>query len=132
MDYRALLDGVWTIAVVGFSKEPTKAGYFVPEYLHRVGYRIIPVNPRVENAWGEPGYAALRDIPDAVELVLVFRKAEYCPDVVRDALAMVHPPRVIWLQSGIISPEARRLATDAGLVFIENRCLMVEHRRMAA
>jgi predicted CoA-binding protein len=132
MDYRALLDGVRTMAVVGISKEPTKAGYFVPEYLHRAGYRIIPVNPKVDAAWGESGYANLREIPDAVELVLVFRKAEYCPDVVRDALAMTHPPRIIWLQSGIISPESRHLAEDAGLIYVENRCLMVEHRRAAA
>lgn len=131
-NYHDLLESVRTIAVVGFSVDEGKAGYYVPEYLHRMGYRIIPVNPRVAEAWGEPGFATLRNIPDEVDLVLVFRKPECCPDVVRDVLAMPHRPRAVWLQSGITSPEAKQLAEDAGLPYVENRCLMVEHRRWAA
>lgn len=126
---RTVLENVRTIAVVGFSTDPEKPAYYVPEYLHDAGYRIVPVNPKVEEAWGERGYAKLTDIPEQVDLVLVFRRAEYCPDVVRDALAMPHRPRAIWLQSGIVSPEAQRLATDAGLDFVQDRCVMVEHRR---
>jgi predicted CoA-binding protein len=131
-DYRALLDTVRTIAVVGFSVDEGKAGYYVPEYLHRMGYRIIPVNPKVSDAWGERGYACLHDIPEPVDLVLVFRRSEFCPDVVRDALAMPHRPQAIWLQTGITSSEAKTLAEEAGIPFVQDRCLMVEHRRWAA
>jgi hypothetical protein len=125
-----ILRSVQTIAVVGFSEDAGKAGYYVPAYLHERGYRIIPVNPQVAEAWGERGYAALPEIPEAVDLVLVFRRAEYCAAIVRDALAMPHRPRAIWLQSGIISAEARRLAVDAGIDYVEDRCAMVERETL--
>ena len=131
MDIHDILAGVKTIAVIGLSTDEAKAGYYVPEYLHDAGFRIIPVNPRVTEIWGEIGYASLRDIPDPVDLVLVFRRAEYVPEVAREALALASPPRVIWLQSGIVSPEARALAEAAGVRYVENRCLMVEYRRMS-
>ncbi|HEY3376890.1 MAG TPA: CoA-binding protein [Armatimonadota bacterium] len=127
-DIKQLLATVRTIAVVGFSNEAEKPGHYVPHYLHEAGYRIIPINPRVAEAWGERGFASLRDIPDPVELVLVFRRAEFCADVVRDALAMAHRPTIIWLQSGIISTEAEGLARAAGITFVQDRCLMIEHR----
>ncbi|MHB9025631.1 MAG: CoA-binding protein [Armatimonadota bacterium] len=127
-----ILKSTHTIAVVGFSEDEGKAGHYVPAYLQKRGYRIIPVNPKVAEAWGERGYAALTDIPEPVDLVVVFRRSEYCADVVRDALAMPHRPRAVWLQSGITSAEARRLAEEAGIVYIEDRCAMVEHRRMGA
>ncbi len=129
---RELLESVHTIAVVGFSLDEGKAGYYVPAYLHDMGYRIIPVNPAVTEAWRERGYASLRDIAEPVDLVLVFRRAEYVPDIVRDALAMPHRPRAIWLQSGIVSPEGEALARAAGLTVMQDRCIMVEHRRLAA
>lgn len=130
-EIRALLAGVHTIAVVGFSTDSSRAGYYVPEYLHEQGFRIIPVNPGVKDAWGEAGYASLRDIPAAVDLVLVFRRAEYCAEVLRDVLAMPHPPKVVWLQTGIICPKSRQLAEEAGIDFVQDRCLMVEHRRLS-
>jgi predicted CoA-binding protein len=129
-DIRYLLEEIHIIAVVGFSHDTAKAGHYVPHYLHDAGYRILPVNPRVAEAWGEPAYASLRDIPDPVDLVLVFRKPQYCPAVVRDALAMPQRPKVIWLQSGILSPEAQQLAEAAGIIFIQNRCIMVDHRHL--
>jgi len=129
-DIRALLEQVRTIAVVGFSTDAAKPAHYVPAYMHEHGYRILPVNPKVTEAWGERGYASLRDIPDPVDLVLVFRRPEYCPEVVRDAIAMPHHPRAIWLQSGIISPEAKRLAEEAGMAFVQDRCIMVEHRSL--
>lgn len=129
MDIRKMLAHVQTIAVVGFTKDPVKAGNYVSEYLHDAGFRIIPVNPSVDVAWGEPAYASLRDIPDPVDLVLVFRRSSFCPEVARDVLAMAHRPQVLWLQSGITSPEARDIAEAAGVDYVENRCLMVEHRR---
>lgn len=132
MEMREILQTTRTIAVVGFSKDTQKPGHFVPAYLHEAGYRIIPVNPAVPEAWGERGYARLQEIPDAVDLVLVFRRPEFAADAVRDALAMPHRPRTIWLQSDITSHEARTLAEEAGLSYVEDRCLMVEHRRLAA
>jgi predicted CoA-binding protein len=132
MDERALLAGVHTIAVVGFSSDEQKPAHYVPAYLHEAGFRILPVNPKVAEAWGERGYASLAEIPEPVDLVLVFRRSEYCPGVVQDALAMAHLPRIIWLQSGIVSPEAEALARDAGIAFVQDRCLMVVHRHMTA
>ncbi len=131
MELREVVRAIHSVAVVGFSTDTDKPAHFVPAYLHDAGVRIIPVNPRVEEAWGERGYASLRDVPDAVDAVLVFRRPEYCPAVVEDALAMPHPPRIIWLQSGITSPEARALAEAHSIEYVENRCLMVEHRRAA-
>lgn len=127
-DLRTLLEEAHTIAVVGLSSDETRPGHYVPRYLHDAGYRIIPVNPALPEMWGERGYASLREIADPVDIVLVFRRADACPAVVRDALALPHPPRVIWLQSGIISAEAEALASAAGIPFVQNRCLMVEHR----
>jgi predicted CoA-binding protein len=88
------------------------------------------VNPGVQDAWGEPAYASLRDIPDPVDLVLVFRRPEYCLDVVRDVLAMPHRPKVIWLQAGITCPQGKQQAEDAGIAFVQNQCLMVQHQQL--
>ena len=129
-EMRDLLAGVRTIAVVGFSTDPAKAGYYVPEYLHEVGYRIIPVNPTVEAAWGEKAYGSLRDVPDPVDLVLVFRRPEFCLDVVHDALALQPQPKMIWMQAGITCPQGKEEAEAAGIVFVQNKCLMVEHQRL--
>lgn len=129
-DLRAVLQQVQTIAVVGFSSDPAKAGYYVPEYLHGEGFRIIPVNPAVQEAWGEPAYASLAEIPDPVDLVLVFRRAEFCLDVVRAALAMTPRPRVIWLQAGLTCPQGQQEAEAAGLNFVQNQCLMVRHQQL--
>jgi predicted CoA-binding protein len=129
-DLKTLFENIHTIAIVGFSADEQKPAHFVPRYLRDAGYRIIPVNPKVPSAWNERGYASLKDIPEVVDAVLVFRRPEYCPDVVRDALAMPHQPLVIWLQSGIISPEAQRLAGEAGIPFIQDRCMKVEHQRL--
>lgn len=128
-DIQEILHRIKSIAVVGFSDNPDKAAYYIPHYLHEVGYRIIPVNPRIPEAWGERGYASLKDIPEPVDAVVVFRRPEYCPDVVRDVLSMPHRPQVIWLQSGITSPEAKRLAEEAGITFVQDRCMKVEHQR---
>jgi predicted CoA-binding protein len=130
LDLRRLLAEAHTIAVVGLSTDETRPGHYIPRYLHDAGYRIIPVNPLVSEMWGERGVASLRELTELVDIVLVFRRADACPDVVRDALDLAHPPRLIWLQSGIISPEAEGLASAAGVAFVQNRCLMVEHRQL--
>src|SRR3954470_1700928 len=113
------------IAVVGLSDDPSRASYGVAGYLRSVGKEVIPVNPTYPTVMGMTCYASLRDVPGPIDLVNVFRRPEYCAGVVEEAIA-VHAGG-IWLQSGIISAEAERLARGAGMGFVQNRCLMVEH-----
>ncbi|MFV2103339.1 CoA-binding protein [Micromonospora sp. LOL_024] len=112
------------IAVVGASRDPAKAAHRVPAELQRYGWRIIPVNPIADELFGEPVYRSLADIPHPVDLVDVFRPAEDAVDVVRQAVAFGAP--AVWLQLGIVSPPARRIAEEAGVDYVENRCLIVE------
>lgn len=119
-----------TIAVVGLSGSIFRPSHGVAEYLQAHGYRIIPVNPNEEEVLDEKCYARLEDIPEPVDIVDVFRRAEYTPDIVRSAIAI--GAKGVWLQEGIVNEEAGRLAREAGLLFTQNHCIMVEHRRQAA
>ncbi|MFJ6199746.1 CoA-binding protein [Micromonospora sp. NPDC092111] len=112
------------IAVVGASRDPRKAAHSVPAQMQRYGWRIIPVNPTVDELFGEQAYASLADIPHPVDLVDVFRPAEDAVEVVRQAAAIGVP--AVWLQLGIVSAEARRIAGEAGMEYVEDRCLIVE------
>jgi predicted CoA-binding protein len=112
------------IAVVGASRDPDKAAHSVPLQIQRHGWRIIPVNPNVDELFGERAYATLADIPHPVDLVNVFRPAADAVQVVRDAAAIGAP--AVWLQLDIVSPEARRIAEAAGMDYVEDRCLAVE------
>ncbi|MFG2047285.1 CoA-binding protein [Micromonospora sp. NPDC048935] len=112
------------IAVVGASRDPGKAAHGVPLQMQRYGWRIIPVNPTVDELFGERAYRSLADIPHPVDLVDVFRPAADAVQVVRDAAAIGAP--AVWLQLGIVSPEARRIAEEAGMDYVEDRCLIVE------
>ena len=116
-----------TIVVVGASTNPAKAGHYISAYMQAQGYRIIPVNPDEREVLGEPCYPDLASVPGPVEFVNVFRRPEFCADVARAAVAI--GAKALWLQQGITSGEARRIATEAGLAYIEDRCVMVEHRR---
>jgi predicted CoA-binding protein len=113
------------IAVVGLSDDPTRASFGVASYLLSEGLEIFPVNPNHAIVMGRTCSPSLRSVPKPIELVDVFRRPEHCPDVVRDAIAA--GARGVWLQSGIVSDEAARLAREAGIDFVQNRCLMVEH-----
>ena len=115
------------VAVVGASNDESRAGNYVPAFLMEHGYEIIPVNPSYPTVLGQPCYPSLAQVPGPIELVLVFRRPEYCPQVVRQAIAA--GARGVWLQAGIVSEEAKRLAREAGLWYIEDRCMMVEVRR---
>lgn len=117
------------IAVVGLSDDPSRPSYGVARYLQSVGKQIIPVNPRYRQTFGATCYAALEDIPGTIDLVNVFRRPEYCADVVRSAVAI--KAGGVWLQSGIISEEARRIAESAGIDFVQDRCIMIENMRLA-
>jgi len=115
------------IAVVGLSDDPSRPSYGVARYLQSVGKEIIPVNPRYDQVLGTTCYAALEDIPDKIDLVNVFRRPGYCAEVVRSAVAL--NAGGVWLQSGITNEEARQIAEAAGLDFVQDRCIMVEHMR---
>ncbi len=125
---REILARFSTIVVVGLSADPTRPSYRVSAYMQRQGYRIIPVNPSEREVLGERCYPNLAAVPEPVEFVNVFRRAEFCPQVAREAVAA--GSRVLWLQLGIVSPEARHIAEAAGLLYVEDRCVMVEHRRL--
>jgi len=123
-DAQELLADAKVIAVVGASRDPQKAAHSVPLQMQRHGWRIIPVNPHADELFGERVYRSVAEIPFPVDLVNVFRPAEAAPDVVRDAIAAGAP--AVWLQLDIVSAEARKLATEAGLDYVENRCIAVE------
>jgi predicted CoA-binding protein len=112
-----------TIAVVGASRDPRKAGGSVPEGLQRRGFRIIPINPFADELFGERVYRTLADVPDKVDLVDVFRPAADAPEIARQAVAI--GAKALWLQEDIRSEEARRIAEEAGLDYIEDECTAV-------
>ena len=112
-----------TIAVVGASRDPDKAGGSVPAGLQRRGFRIIPVNPYAETLFGERVYRSLSDIPDKVDLVDVFRPAADAPEIARQAVAI--GAKALWLQLDIRSDEARRIAEQAGMDYVEDECTAV-------
>ncbi|AUN38991.1 CoA-binding protein [Tsukamurella tyrosinosolvens] len=116
-----------TITVVGASVDPAKAAHDVPAYMQHRGWRIIPVNPHADEILGEPVYRTLADVPEQVGLVDVFRPAEFTPDIARQAVAA--GATALWLQLGIRSAEAREIAESAGLLYVEDRCLIIEQRR---
>ena len=115
-----------SIAVVGFSRRESRAGYYVPAYLQRQGYRIIPVNPAVEEGLGERAYASLDDLPAPPDLVLLFQRSENVPPFVDQAIAI--GAKAVWMQSGIANAAAAQKAREAGLDVVQDRCMMVEHR----
>jgi predicted CoA-binding protein len=117
-----------TITVVGASVAPVKAAHSVPMYMQRHGWRIIPVNPHADQILGEPVYRKLADIPEQVGLVDVFRPSGQTPDIARQAVAA--GATALWLQLGIASEESRAVAEDAGLLYVEDRCLVIEQRRL--
>jgi predicted CoA-binding protein len=117
-----------TIAVVGASRSEAKAAHYVPEHMQSHGWRIIPINPLAEVILGEPVYRTLADVPEQVGFVDVFRPSERTPDVARQAVAA--GAAALWLQLHIASAEARQIAEDGGLLYVENRCLIIEQRRL--
>ncbi len=122
-----ILRGAKTIAVVGLSSNPMRASHEVAAYLKGVGYRIIPVNPNETQVLGEKAYARLEDVPEPVDIVDVFRKSEDVRPVAESAAKI--GAKVLWLQLGVENWEAAEKARAAGLVVVENACLLVEHKR---
>src|SRR5688572_12399845 len=110
---RALLGSWKTIAVVGLSSDVMKPSWRVARYLQDAGYRVIPVNPTETEVLGETAYPSLAEVPEEIDLVDVFRRPEFTPDVAREAVAA--GAKALWLQEGIVNDEARQIAEDAGL-----------------
>jgi hypothetical protein len=119
-----------TIAVVGLSRAPHKSAHSIPAMLQDEGYRIIPVNPVADELLGEPVHRSLATIDEPIDLVDVFRPSKDAADVVRAAIAA--GAKAVWLQSGITSAEGRALAAEAGIDYVEDRCLGVEVRLRGA
>ncbi len=120
---REILQSATTIAVVGASRDPLKAGGSVPAGLQRRGFRIIPINPYADVLFGEHVYRSLAEVPEKVDVVDVFRPAREAPDIARQAVAI--GAKALWLQLDIRSEEARRIAESAGVDFVEDECTAV-------
>jgi uncharacterized protein len=116
------------ITVVGASGAPTKAAHYVPEHMQRHGWRIIPVNPNADQILGESVYPTLAVVPEQVGLVNVFRPSQATPDIARQAVSV--GATALWLQLGIVSGAARSIAEGGGLLYVEDRCMIIEHRRL--
>lgn len=131
-ELRSLLGEAKVVAVVGISSKPWRPSHEVASYLQQHGYRIVPVNPNEQEVLGEPVYASLLDISKEIhiDVVDVFRRAEHTPEVARDAVAI--GARVLWLQEGIVSDEAARIAADGGLEVIMGVCIMKVRERLMA
>ena len=117
-----------TIAVVGFSSHPYKAGFYVPQYMQKHGYRIVPINPHITTGLGEIAYPSLEAIPFPVDVVQIFRRSELVLPFIESAVTI--SAKAIWLQRDIIHPDGREFAVKAGLAYVEDRCMMVEHRHL--
>jgi uncharacterized protein len=129
---REILTGSPTVAVLGVHTQQEKAAYYVPEYLHDEGYRIIGVNPEFtsETLFGEKVRASLAEIKEPVDLVDVFRRPEMIPQHIDDILAMKPRPKVVWFQLGIKNDDAAKVLEDAGITVIQNRCTLADHQRL--
>ena len=114
-----------TIALVGASPSPHRPSHGVMRYLLAQGYRVIPVRPDSEDVLGVPSVSSLSEIEEQIDLVDVFRRPDACPGVAQDAVAA--GAKAVWLQLGLISPEAREIAEAAGLEYVENQCTKIVH-----
>ena len=129
---RTILESARTIAVLGAATEPSRPGFYVPDYLARQGYRILPVNPlhRRLSQWGQPFCSKLEEIGEDVDIVDVFRHPGFLPGHLEDFLAMRPRPKVVWFQSGIRHDEVAAALIAAGIAVVQDRCTLAEHRSM--
>ena len=134
---REILRKAKTIAVIGLSEKPEKDSHRVSAYLQQHGYRIIPVNPFIQEVLGEKSYKSLLDIPaeiqKTIDIVDIFRKPEYIPAIVEQVIALkasFDRVIVVWLQMGIVNEQAAETARKVGLVVVMDKCLMVEHQHL--
>lgn len=126
MTIKEILEKYKTIAVVGLSSNKWRASNSVSEYMQNAGYRIIPVNPLETEVLGEKAYPSLDDVPEPFEIVDIFRRSEYVPDIVEAAIRRNAP--VIWMQLGVVHEEAAARARAAGLEVVMDRCILQDHK----
>ena len=122
-----LLKRTKTIAVVGLSDSPLRPSYGVSAYMQSHGYKIIPVNPSIKGSLGEKAVASLAEVEEKIDMVDVFRRSEYVPDLVDEAIRLKVP--AIWLQEDVIHEEAAEKARKAGIFVVMDKCILKEHRR---
>jgi predicted CoA-binding protein len=128
MTIKEILERYKNIAVVGLSSQTWRPSYSVSQYMQRVGYRIIPVNPKENEVLGEKAFASLDEVPGPIEIVNIFRRPEFVPEIVEAAIR--RKARVVWMQLGVVNEAAAERARAAGLEVVMDRCILVEHRAM--
>ncbi|MBY0399582.1 CoA-binding protein [Myxococcota bacterium] len=129
-ELKALLSAAKTVAVVGIKDRESEDAFRIPQYLQRAGYRIAPVNPKLESVLGERCAASLAQVDQPVDIVNLFRASEHVPGHVDEILRMNPLPKAVWMQLGIHhGPSAQRLR-DAGIEVVQDRCIMVDHKRL--
>lgn len=121
-----LLRKAKTIAVVGLSNKPLRPSHGVALYMQQQGYRIIPVNPNLQSVLGEKAYPSLKDVPEKIDVVNIFRRPEFVPEVVDQAIALEVP--AVWMQEEVIHEQAAEKARQAGIFVVMDRCILKEHR----
>ncbi len=125
-EIHGLLKRAHNVAVVGLSSSPLRPSYGVAAYLQTAGYHVIPVNPNIRGALGEKAYASLREVPEKIDIVDIFRRPEFVPEVVDLAIELKVP--AIWMQEGVIHEAAAAKARRAGIFVVMDRCILKEHR----
>ncbi|MBI9110574.1 CoA-binding protein [Maridesulfovibrio ferrireducens] len=126
----ALLNEVKVIAVIGAVDKPGRPVDMVGRYLIEAGFKVIPVHPKRQDVWGLKTYKSILDIPEHIDLVDVFRAPGFCPDHAEECLKLNTIPKVFWMQQGIYSPESREILSVKKITVIEDRCIMVDHKRL--
>jgi len=122
-----------TIAVCGMSRNQDKAAYYVPAFLEEKGYRIIPINPFIQEIREKKSYTALKDIPYEIDIVEVFRPSDQAPDIVKETIERRKKRgdvSVVWLQKGIRNEEARKLAEAEGILFVQDHCMKMMYKKL--
>ena len=125
---RRILKQNKTLAIVGLSANWYRPSFFAAKYMQEHGYRIIPVNPAYEEVLGEKCYASLKDIPEKIDIVDCFRKSEDIEPIAKEAIAI--GAKVLWMQLGVMNEKAAKMARDAGLEVVQDRCVKIEHGRL--
>lgn len=126
----ALIKGVKTIAVVGAKDKPGQPADTVGRYLVAAGFRVLPVHPTRSDVWGLATYKSILDAPGPIDLVDLFRAPQACPEHARECLKLARLPKVFWMQLGIESPEVPSILAGRPITVVQDRCLMVEHKRL--
>ena len=124
---KSILDQTKNIAVVGHSANPQRSSYEIAQYLRNAGFKIFPVNPSVETIDGNKSYNNLKEIPEKIDVVQVFRRSEYLPEIVKEAIEV--NAGAVWGQFGVENAEAEKIAKESGLPIVMDRCLKVEYNR---